>query len=80
MGQGKHAPHLSDPKLLEISPKESGIAFYVDLHGHASKRGCFIYGNYYENEDTQVIVMLCGVYEDTLGILCGVNKDTLVFF
>ena len=52
-GEG-HAPHLCDPKLLEISPKESGIAFYVDLHGHASKRGCFIYGNYYETEDMQV--------------------------
>ena len=51
-------PHLSDPKLTEISPSESGIAFYVDLHGHASKRGCFIYGNYFENEDTQIENML----------------------
>ena len=51
-------PHLSDPKLTEIPPSESGIAFYVDLHGHASKRGCFIYGNYFENEDTQVENML----------------------
>ena len=53
-----HTPHLADPKLLQIPPSESGIAFYVDLHGHASKRGCFIYGNYYENEDTQVENML----------------------
>ena len=49
-----YAPHLSDSKLQEIPPSESGIAFYVDLHGHASKRGCFIYGNYLENEDMQV--------------------------
>ncbi|XP_067679384.1 cytosolic carboxypeptidase-like protein 5 isoform X2 [Haliotis asinina] len=53
-----NSPHLSDPKLKEIPPHESGIAFYVDLHGHASKRGCFIYGNYYENEDIQVENMM----------------------
>ena len=52
------SPHLCDPKLLEIPANESGIAFYVDLHGHASKRGCFMYGNYFENEDTQVQNMM----------------------
>lgn len=51
---GNNAPHLADLKLRDIPPNESGIAFYVDLHGHASKRGCFIYGNYIENEETQV--------------------------
>ena len=50
-----NAPHLAVPSLKEIGPNDSGIAFYVDLHGHASKRGCFIYGNYIENEDTQVM-------------------------
>lgn len=51
---GLNAPHLGHPKLKDIPPCDSGIAFYVDLHGHASKRGCFIYGNYLESEDTQV--------------------------
>ena len=32
----------------------SGVAYYVDLHGHASKRGCFVYANYLENEDNYV--------------------------
>lgn len=58
---GNCAPHLVDPKLKEILPHESGIAFYVDLHGHASKRGCFIYGNCFDNEDVQVIMGLCAV-------------------
>ena len=37
---------------------KSGIAFYVDLHGHASKRGCFMYGNYFKSEANQVETML----------------------
>ncbi|XP_052225605.1 cytosolic carboxypeptidase-like protein 5 isoform X2 [Dreissena polymorpha] len=55
---GTNAPHLAHESLKDIQPSESGIAFYVDLHGHASKRGCFIYGNYIEHEDTQVENML----------------------
>ncbi|XP_059837724.1 cytosolic carboxypeptidase-like protein 5 isoform X2 [Hypanus sabinus] len=41
-----------------IPPHESGIAYYVDLHGHASKRGCFMYGNCLPSESNQVENML----------------------
>ena len=37
---------------------DTKLAFYVDLHGHASKRGCFMYGNYFENEESYVECML----------------------
>ncbi|XP_072714194.1 cytosolic carboxypeptidase-like protein 5 isoform X3 [Ciconia boyciana] len=41
-----------------ILPQDSGLAYYVDLHGHASKRGCFMYGNSFSDENDQVESML----------------------
>ena len=38
--------------------RQSGIALYVDLHAHATKRGCFLYGNYFRDEPEQVENML----------------------
>ena len=37
---------------------QSGIALYVDLHAHATKRGVFMYGNYFSNAAEQAENML----------------------
>ncbi|XP_064002565.1 cytosolic carboxypeptidase-like protein 5 isoform X2 [Pogoniulus pusillus] len=49
---------LPAPLPETILPQDSGLAYYVDLHGHASKRGCFMYGNSFSNENDQVENML----------------------
>lgn len=52
LGEGDASQLLKDVPCLK--PEESGIAYYFDLHGHASKRGCFIYGNYFPDVEKMV--------------------------
>ncbi|CAK1598524.1 unnamed protein product [Parnassius mnemosyne] len=42
------------------TPKEpeSGLFLYIDLHGHASKKGIFMYGNHFEDVESSVECML----------------------
>ncbi|KAK4306380.1 hypothetical protein Pmani_021791 [Petrolisthes manimaculis] len=43
------------PEETQVS---SGLFLYVDLHGHASKKGIFMYGNWYEKTAVMVENML----------------------
>ena len=51
----KHPKIQTDEELHDT---ENGIYIYIDLHGHASKRGCFIYGNHFPKETDMVECML----------------------
>ncbi|NXY40675.1 CBPC5 protein, partial [Ceuthmochares aereus] len=46
------------PLPKAIPPQDSSLAYYINLHGHASKPGCFMYGNSLLDENNQVENML----------------------
>ena len=57
--KGNTDPQSTSPQPSTTSgTDQSGIAVYVDLHAHATKRGCFLYGNYLKEEEQQVQNML----------------------
>lgn len=61
-------PALSPPTPIpEETQVASGLYLYVDLHGHASKKGIFIYGNWYEDQAVMVENML---FPKVLAINC----------
>ena len=37
---------------------KSNLLLYVDIHGHASKRGIFMYGNHFSDMETKIASML----------------------
>ena len=57
--QKNDSPKSCNNCLSKNTPESSsGVAYYVDLHGHASKRGCFVYANFLENEENYVSSIL----------------------
>ncbi|KAF7393359.1 hypothetical protein HZH68_010178 [Vespula germanica] len=43
---------------LSKSSSESGLYLYIDLHGHASKKGVFMYGNHFTDPEDTIMCML----------------------
>lgn len=42
----------------DVNSNESGLFLYLDLHGHASKKGIFMYGNHFDDLERRVECML----------------------
>lgn len=47
-----------NPSVIPKKPEKSGLFLYMDFHGHASKKGIFMYGNHYQNTTDKVECML----------------------
>eukprot|EP00605_Chrysophyceae_sp_TOSAG23-4_P001504 GSChrysophyteH1.ASY1.ANO1.1648.1 assembled CDS len=54
----EQTPIYAARKCLDYYSAQKKLSLYLDLHAHASKRGCFIYGNVMDNIDDQVQNML----------------------
>ncbi|CAH2105329.1 unnamed protein product [Euphydryas editha] len=60
----KPAPPASPAQPVAPAPPrvykdvDSGLFLYIDLHGHASKKGIFMYGNHFEDLESCVECML----------------------
>ncbi|XP_015589458.1 cytosolic carboxypeptidase-like protein 5 isoform X2 [Cephus cinctus] len=45
-------------RQVKVQPEDSGLFLYIDLHGHASKKGVFMYGNYFDDPEDTIMCML----------------------
>ncbi|XP_041970948.1 cytosolic carboxypeptidase-like protein 5 [Aricia agestis] len=64
----KPATKIPKKKMAAITPRprdvvketeeDSGLFLYIDLHGHASKKGIFMYGNHFSDAERCVECML----------------------
>ncbi|XP_071055332.1 cytosolic carboxypeptidase-like protein 5 [Onthophagus taurus] len=54
IGEGDIKPHPDYP----LQDLNSGLYLYMDMHGHASKKGIFMYGNHFQDLDRNVECML----------------------
>lgn len=43
---------------IDVNLNDSRLFLYIDLHGHASKKGIFMYGNHFDDLDSNVECML----------------------
>ena len=50
----QHPAIYAAKSLLDFYAAEGRLSMYLDLHSHASKRGCFIYGNIMNSVEEQV--------------------------
>ncbi|RVE44036.1 hypothetical protein evm_011334 [Chilo suppressalis] len=54
----KPPPAPSVPARAPSKEPDSGLYLYIDLHGHASKKGIFMYGNHFDDLESSVECML----------------------
>ena len=54
----EQTPIYAVKQCLDYMSETRQLTMYLDLHAHASKRGCFIYGNVMDNKEDQVQNML----------------------
>lgn len=53
-----HSENASTCYQGDINFQQSGLFLYLDMHGHASKKGIFMYGNHFQDLERNVECML----------------------